>query len=151
SPRSGGSLCRSGADARLSWAHRRASPSPGPARAGPGGGDAAPAAERATARAADACPRGGRVGTLPRPASTRKHPMRIRTAALIAAAALAAAACSSEEDQAAKARIFSPEDPPKVLQAAAEKLDAGRLDADPALVDRVFAISAQEAAARLGP
>jgi len=77
--------------------------------------------------------------------------MRIRTAALIAAAALAAAACSSEEDQAAKARIFSPEDPPKVLQAAAEKLDAGRLDADPALVDRVFAISAQEAAARLGP
>ena len=77
--------------------------------------------------------------------------MRIRTAALIALAALGTAACSSEEDQAAKARIFSPEDPPKVLQAAAEKLDAGALHSDRELVDRVFAISAQEAAARIGP
>ncbi len=72
-------------------------------------------------------------------------------AALILAAALGGSACSSPEDQAAKARIFSPEDPPKVLQAAAEELAADDLDDDAALVDRVFAISAQEAAARVGP
>lgn len=78
--------------------------------------------------------------------------MRTRIAtALILAAALGGAACSSPEDQAAKARIFSPEDPPKVLQAAAEALDSSDLGDDRELVERVFAISAQEAVARVGP
>ncbi|MDX5400586.1 MAG: hypothetical protein LPK92_12840, partial [Actinomycetes bacterium] len=77
--------------------------------------------------------------------------MRTPIASLILAAALAGAACSSEENQAAKARIFSPEDPPRVLQAAAEPLDSARLGQDGDLVNRVFAISGQEAAARLGP
>lgn len=76
--------------------------------------------------------------------------MRIPLAALIAAA-LAASACASDEDRAAKARIFSPEDPPRVLRAAAETIETGALHTDPAQLDRVFAISAQEAAARLGP
>lgn len=76
--------------------------------------------------------------------------MRPSLAALIALATLAGA-CANEEDQAAKARIFSPEDPPRVLQAAAEKLDASALAGDPALVDRVLDISGQEAAARIGP
>ncbi|WP_373044405.1 hypothetical protein [Vulgatibacter sp.] len=77
--------------------------------------------------------------------------MSIRIAALVLAVALGGTACSSEEDQAAKARIFSPEDPPKSLQAAAEALDSGELEGDPVLLDRVLAISAQEAAARVGP
>lgn len=77
--------------------------------------------------------------------------MRIRIAAALILAALSGAACSSPEDQAAKARIFSPEDPPKVLQAAAETLDAAKLASERDLVERVFAMSAQEAAARLGP
>jgi len=60
------------------------------------------------------------------------------------------AACTSAEDRAAKERIFSPEDPPKVLQAAAESLDAARLPKDAALRDRVFSIPAEEARARIG-
>lgn len=76
--------------------------------------------------------------------------MRTRiVASLLLATALAA--CSGPEDQAAKARIFSPEDPPKVLQAAAEKLDSSDLADEAEVLDRVLAISAREAAARLGP
>lgn len=81
--------------------------------------------------------------------------MRVRVPALLLSAALLPAlgcgACSSPEDRAAKERIFSPEDPPRVLRAAAEPLDAGKLAADPALLDRVLGISGPEAAARLGP
>jgi hypothetical protein len=81
--------------------------------------------------------------------------VRVRVPALLLSAALLPAlgcgACSSPEDRAAKERIFSPEDPPRVLRAAAEPLDAGKLASDPALLDRVLDISAQEAAARLGP
>ncbi len=80
--------------------------------------------------------------------------MRVPVPALLLAVALAPAlgcgACSSPEDRAAKERIFSPEDPPRVLRAAAEPLDSGKLARDPALVARVLGISAQEAAARLG-
>ncbi|HEY0840254.1 MAG TPA: hypothetical protein VGD74_08710, partial [Vulgatibacter sp.] len=65
--------------------------------------------------------------------------------------AAALSSCSSAEDRAAKERIFSPEDPPKVLLAAAEKLDPARLPKDAALRDRVFSISAEEARARIGP
>lgn len=77
--------------------------------------------------------------------------MRTRIAAALILAATLAACSSAAEDQAAKARIFSPEDPPKVLQAAAEELDAAKLGGDRELVERVFAISGQEAAARVGP
>jgi hypothetical protein len=82
-------------------------------------------------------------------------PLRVPVPALVLAAALLPAlgcgACSSPEDRAAKERIFSPEDPPRVLRAAAEPLDATALAQNPALVDRIVGISAQEAAARLGP
>lgn len=81
--------------------------------------------------------------------------MRVRVPALLVAAALVPAfgcgACSSPEDRAAKERIFSPEDPPRVLRAAAEPLDGTRVAGAPELLDRVLAISAGEAAARLGP
>lgn len=80
--------------------------------------------------------------------------MRVPVPALLLAAALLPAlgcgACSSPEDRAAKERIFSPEDPPRVLRAAAEPLDPTGLDRNPALVDRVLGITAGEAAARLG-
>lgn len=70
---------------------------------------------------------------------------------LLVAATLPFSACSSPEDQAAKARIFSPEDPPRDLQAAAEKLDATKLAGEGKGLDRVLSISAREAAARIGP
>lgn len=81
--------------------------------------------------------------------------MRVRVLAPLVAVALVPAfgcgACSSPEDRAAKERIFSPEDPPRVLRAAAEPLDAGQLAGEPERLDRVLGISAGEAAARLGP
>jgi len=60
------------------------------------------------------------------------------------------AACTTAEDRAAKERIFSPEDPPKVLLAAAERLDPSRLPKDAALRDRIFSMPAEEARARIG-
>lgn len=81
--------------------------------------------------------------------------MRVRLPAFLSAVALVpvlgCGACASPEDRAAKERIFSAEDPPRVLRAAAEPLDAKGLAGDAALLDRVIDISAQEAAARLGP
>ena len=59
--------------------------------------------------------------------------------------------CTSAEDQAAKQRIFSPEDPPRVLLAAQEVLEPEALHRRPAMAERVLSISAREAAFRLGP
>lgn len=64
---------------------------------------------------------------------------------------VAASACSSAEDRAAKKRIFSPEDPPKVLQAAQEVLQPEALGERPAMAARILSISAREAAFRIGP
>lgn len=60
-------------------------------------------------------------------------------------------ACTSAEDRAAKQRIFSPEDPPKVLLAAQEALQPEALHQRPAMAQRILSISAREAAFRLGP
>lgn len=60
-------------------------------------------------------------------------------------------ACTSAEDRAAKQRIFSPEDPPKVLQAAQEALQPESLGERPAMAERILSISAREAAFRIGP
>lgn len=77
--------------------------------------------------------------------------MRIRLSlASLALAALLGAGCSNPEDQAAKRRIFSPEDPPKTLQAAQERLEPASLHERPALVERIVSISASEAAFRIG-
>ncbi|HLV60403.1 MAG TPA: hypothetical protein VKY51_03280 [Fredinandcohnia sp.] len=59
-------------------------------------------------------------------------------------------ACQSPEDRAAKERIFSPEDPPRVLLAAQEVLQPEALDR-PAMAERILSISAREAAFRIGP
>lgn len=64
---------------------------------------------------------------------------------------LLAAACTSAEDRAAKQRIFSPEDPPKVLQAAQEPLRPEAMHERPAMAERILAISGPEAAFRIGP
>jgi hypothetical protein len=64
---------------------------------------------------------------------------------------LALAGCKDPVDQAAKARIFSPEDPPKFVTRAAEDLDAAHLDQSAEHIRRVFTLSALEAGERLGP
>src|SRR5438132_5159962 len=58
--------------------------------------------------------------------------------------------CKRSEDQAAKQRIFSPEEPVGALAEAKESLDAGRLADDPRLSERVVRMPQAEAAARLG-
>jgi hypothetical protein len=59
-------------------------------------------------------------------------------------------ACTDPVDKAAKQRIFSPEDPPKVLAAASEKLPPERIAEDPVIAKRVLEMSAAEATERLG-
>lgn len=68
----------------------------------------------------------------------------------IALAFAAACGCSDPVDKAAKARIFSPEDPPKVLASASEKMPADKLAEDAALARRVLAIGTAEATERIG-
>jgi hypothetical protein len=58
--------------------------------------------------------------------------------------------CKRSEDQAAKQRIFSPEEPVGALAEAKEALDAGRLAEDPRLAERVVRMAQAEVAARLG-
>ncbi|HLT31611.1 MAG TPA: hypothetical protein VK013_16355 [Myxococcaceae bacterium] len=64
---------------------------------------------------------------------------------------LMAVACQDPVDRAAKERIFSAEDPPLVITAAAEALDAQQLAEDPALAQRVLDMDAAEVVERLGP
>src|SRR5438309_5836577 len=60
-------------------------------------------------------------------------------------------ACKRSEDQAAKARIFSPEDPGASQPGAKDPIDARRLADDAKLAARVLRMSQAEIAARLGP
>jgi hypothetical protein len=60
------------------------------------------------------------------------------------------AACKRSEDQAAKRRIFSPEEPVGALAEAKETIDAAKLADDPRLADRVVRMTQAEVAARLG-
>jgi hypothetical protein len=68
----------------------------------------------------------------------------------IALALGASFACKRSEDQAAKQRIFSPEDPPGTLAGAKDAIDARRLADDPKLAERVLRMPQAEIAARLG-
>ncbi|HLK99030.1 MAG TPA: hypothetical protein VK539_00520 [Myxococcaceae bacterium] len=76
---------------------------------------------------------------------------RFKRSALIAALALAATACTDPVDKAAKARIFSPEDPPKVVASAAEKLTPQEAADNPYIARRILGMEASEVTERLGP
>ena len=58
--------------------------------------------------------------------------------------------CKRSEDEAARARIFSPEQPVGAAAEAKEPLDARRLADDPALAQRVLHMPQSEIEARLG-
>src|SRR5919201_1171229 len=73
--------------------------------------------------------------------------MRPTTALLLV---LCLTACKRSEDQAAKRRIFSPDEPVGALAEAKEPLDATRLAEDPRLAERVIRMGQAEVAARLG-
>jgi hypothetical protein len=76
---------------------------------------------------------------------------RFQKTAIVAALALATAACQDPVDKAAKARIFSPEDPPKVVASAAEKLPPEDVADNPRVARRILSMDAAEVTERLGP
>ena len=69
---------------------------------------------------------------------------------LICAALSGAAGCKRPEDEAARQRIFSPEQPIGTDAKAREKIDARRLADDQDAADHVLRMSRAEAATRLG-
>jgi hypothetical protein len=73
-----------------------------------------------------------------------------RIALLLVLVLGAVAACKRSEDQAAKRRIFSPEEPVGALAEAKETIDASKLADDPRLAERVVRMTQAEVAARLG-
>lgn len=64
---------------------------------------------------------------------------------------LVLAACADPVDKAAKARIFSPEDPPQAVSSAKEKLPPTEVADNPKIARRVLGMGAAEATERLGP
>ena len=74
----------------------------------------------------------------------------LRPIALALAGAALLLSCADPVDKAAKKRIFSPEDPPKVVASAAEALAPAELDGAQA-ARRVLSIGAAEATERIGP
>lgn len=76
---------------------------------------------------------------------------RFKRSALIAALALTATACTDPVDKAAKARIFSAEDPPKVVASAAENLPPQDVADNPQIARRILGMDAAEVTERLGP
>ena len=72
--------------------------------------------------------------------------------AQLALLALALTSCKRRsEDEAARQRIFSPEEPIGAAAEAREPLDARRLESDPELARRVLHMPQAEVAERLGP
>ncbi|MFP2930971.1 hypothetical protein ACLESO_38390 [Pyxidicoccus sp. 3LG] len=76
---------------------------------------------------------------------------RLKKSAFTLALALAAAGCSDPVDKAAKARIFSPEDPPKAVASAKEKLAPEDVASNPRVARRILGMDAAEVTERLGP
>jgi hypothetical protein len=72
-------------------------------------------------------------------------------APLLAVALCLAFSCKRSEDEAARERIFSPEQPIGMAAEAKVPLDARRLADDPALAQRVLRMPQGEIEARLGP
>lgn len=76
---------------------------------------------------------------------------RLKRSAFIAVLALTAAGCPDQVDKDAKARIFSAEDPPKAVAAAAEKLSPEDVADKPYVARRILGMEAAELTERLGP
>ncbi|WP_163996126.1 hypothetical protein [Pyxidicoccus caerfyrddinensis] len=76
---------------------------------------------------------------------------RLKKSAFTLALALAAVGCSDPVDKAAKARIFSPEDPPKVVASAKQKLPPEDVASNPQVARRILGMDAAEVTERLGP
>lgn len=69
----------------------------------------------------------------------------------IATCLACALGCTDKGEKPAKRRIFSPEDPPKVVASALERLEADKLESDPNSARRVLQMGAAETTERMGP
>ncbi|HZI09719.1 MAG TPA: hypothetical protein VE153_04950, partial [Myxococcus sp.] len=76
---------------------------------------------------------------------------RLKKSAFTLALALAAVGCTDPVDKAAKARIFSPEDPPKVVASAKQKLPPEDVASNPQVARRILGMDAAEVTERVGP
>lgn len=74
-----------------------------------------------------------------------------RILSVLALVGTLAGACASEEDRAAKARIFSPEEPQRHVVLAGEKIDVLRAADDRLVWDRIVGMERLEALERMGP
>lgn len=74
-----------------------------------------------------------------------------RAAAIASLLPFLLAACADGRDKAAKARIFSAEDPPQAVSAALERLPPQEVAERPELARRILGMGAAEATERLGP
>lgn len=75
----------------------------------------------------------------------------IRRAVIWACLVAGLGGCSDPVDKAAKERIFSPEDPPRAVSSAKERLPPEEVADDPRIARRVLGMGAAEATERLGP
>jgi len=70
---------------------------------------------------------------------------------LLAVLCCAAAGCTDPIDKAAKKRIFSPEDPPKAIASASQKLPPEDVADKPQVARRILGMGAAETTERIGP
>lgn len=91
-----------------------------------------------------------RLSSRPMRGLTPRHRAARQFLGPLAVWALLASGCTSEADRAAKARIFSPEDPSPDLLKAAERLDVAQAASDPALWTRLLQMDRLESTRRLG-
>ncbi len=86
--------------------------------------------------------------------SSKQHPRRLPSLVSAAALGLGVAAgltgCSDPVDKAAKARIFSPEDPPRAVSSALESLPPQDAATDARVARRILGMGAAETTQRLG-
>jgi hypothetical protein len=76
---------------------------------------------------------------------------RLKRSILAVTLCLALPACQDPVDKAAKERIFSPEDPPRTVTAAAERLPPEAIADDARVARRILGMDTAEATERLGP
>lgn len=87
-------------------------------------------------------------------ASSKKNPRRLPSLISAAALGMGVAAgltgCTDPVDKAAKTRIFSPEDPPRAVSSAQERLPPQDAATDARLARRILGMGAAETTQRLG-
>jgi len=89
--------------------------------------------------------------SLPKLFQVEKSTNLSRSCLIVCVALAALCGCKDPVDQAAKKRIFSPEDPPQAVAAAKQKLPPEDVADKPEIARRVLGMGAAETTERIGP